>query len=338
MGIRIAIIILLMAVYSYGADSVVTVAPADEDYTTVEAALDDNEQDLTSLAKRMVIQITGDWSGGEDTDGVTTAGYTNPTSDYYIYIYTDSEARHDGKWNANKYILKYAFIAIFNSVDYTRIEGLQINHTANDADRYGILSTSANVTIAYCIIKATEAPSANLRGIVTTGAGGEKYIYNTIIYDYSVENFGIAMVIGGCDSCLFVYNNTMINCDLGISGSFDDVTAINNLFSGVVHRTNITQLAAGSDYNTTDSSSFEYSVDGGGNDHDSVDATITFEGAEDFHITSNQNTGSDLSGIFTDDIDGDTRSAWNRGADEFVGAPPEVEGRRRRLLQILGGN
>jgi hypothetical protein len=29
--------------------------------------------------------------------------------------------------------------------------------------------------------------------------------------------------------------------------------------------------------------------------------------------------GTDLSGTFTEDIDGDTRSAWDIGADEFQG-------------------
>ena len=56
--------------------------------------------------------------------------------------------------------------------------------------------------------------------------------------------------------------------------------------------------------------------------------------AEDLHLkddaTAASGAGTDLSAFFTDDIDGDTRSDWDIGADEVVGAP--AGNRRRRLL------
>ena len=52
--------------------------------------------------------------------------------------------------------------------------------------------------------------------------------------------------------------------------------------------------------------------------------TSVTEGSEDFHITNTSSdlyeAGTDLSGTFTDDIDGDTRSAWDIGVDYIEGA------------------
>ena len=54
--------------------------------------------------------------------------------------------------------------------------------------------------------------------------------------------------------------------------------------------------------------------------------TLTFEdkASDDFHLDSSDSLalgeGADLSGSFTDDIDGDTRSDWDIGADELIEA------------------
>jgi len=64
--------------------------------------------------------------------------------------------------------------------------------------------------------------------------------------------------------------------------------------------------------------------------------TFVNEAGDDFHLdstdTAARGSGKNLSGIFTTDIDGDTRSAWDIGADEYVSAEPPAA-RRIMLIQ-----
>ena len=78
----------------------------------------------------------------------------------------------------------------------------------------------------------------------------------------------------------------------------------------------------------------------GGNSIDGVAAADIFanigEGTEDLHLLSDATAASaaalDLSAYFTDDIDADTRSDWDIGADECVGGAPPAGNRRRRVI------
>ncbi|MEA2006752.1 MAG: choice-of-anchor Q domain-containing protein, partial [Patescibacteria group bacterium] len=76
----------------------------------------------------------------------------------------------------------------------------------------------------------------------------------------------------------------------------------------------------------------------GDTDSKTPDFVSTTSGSEDFHLQSTSdaiNVGTDLSGTFTDDIDGDTRpiDAWDIGADEEV----EINVRIRGGVKIDGG-
>jgi hypothetical protein len=118
-----------------------------------------------------------------------------------------------------------------------------------------------------------------------------------------------------------IYNNTVSGCTIGITSFNSDGSSIVRYFNNVC------------DGNTTDfSGSFSNPTTGTNcsSDTSSPDGasfrslTFTFESGTDFHLASGDTgasgKGTDLSSDtyypFSVDIDGDTRSAWDAGADE----------------------
>jgi len=72
-----------------------TVKPSGGDYTTLNACLAANQQDLVAADKYFDVEIDGTWASADTT---AVAGLTNYTTDAtrYINIYTTAAARHLG--------------------------------------------------------------------------------------------------------------------------------------------------------------------------------------------------------------------------------------------------
>jgi hypothetical protein len=114
---------------------------------------------------------------------------------------------------------------------------------------------------------------------------------------------------------------------IGITDSVGDVSLYlkNNIVQGAVTNYSITSF-------TTLSTATNISEDATSPDASFRSKVVTFEneGADDFHLGSGDSeargNGTDLSTDgdgqlnISDDIDGDARSAWDIGADEFVAA------------------
>lgn len=304
------------------------------DYTTLEACMNANEQDLTGDGW-FDIDITLAWDNA-DTSEVTIHNYTT-TVDDYINIYTTGLSRHDGSYLSSGYridndTVNSRHIEVSLGVDYVTIDGLQfIRSSPGTYDRGGILlnAQTEHATIKNNIFKDLK----RYRGAIEANTARAVTIYNNILYGCeangdsqtggaiytSEDQFGIAEPK--------VYNNTTYGNTTGIySNNHDkDAIAINNLsynnttdFAGTFDST--------SDYNfSKDDTAPEAAGNSiwGTTDGLTPDFVDIGSGTEDFHIESTSDAigeGTDLSGTFTDDIDGDTRSAWDMGADEFVSA------------------
>lgn len=307
------------------------------DYTSLEACLDDNEQDLTNgQGDDFIASIEGDWTQGDSTT-VAIDGWTTD-SDSYITITTNADARHPGYWSEADYILAAnATRGMFCKEPYTVIEGLQVDGTTSGGLGIWFLDDPNGARVSHCIVKGNNSSG---QIVVSNLLGGQKdtiYIYNNIIYDVGSRGIDI-----NHDSArVWAYNNTIhTTTSVGIYAQAGSTVAINNLVTNVSTFNYFGTFHSSSDYNTGD----DGTSTGGGNDR--INQTFTFddEGANDFHLASNdagaRDHGTDLSGDgdlpFSDDIDGETRTGtWDMGADEFISGAPadEYEGQ----VIIIGG-
>lgn len=332
---RVAFLILLLISSVSAVEKKKTVKSIGGDYSTLEACLNANETDLTAgVGTTFVASIEDPWIGA-DNSAVLVDGWI-PSRSYFITIETDAGARHDGKWNVTDYRLVVNGRPFRCFEPFTEVYGLQVNHTydgVNPRDAVFFNTLADSCVFAYNIVKSTGTAANTQYALYMQGAG--TLVYNNIVYGFNDEAGDRALFANpmGGEQILF-FNNTIVDCRTGMFDNTERINAQNNLFKGCYARANAIDFQRDTDYNTTDSSSFEYTH---ATTEDSVDAPITFAGADDFHLASQQHdNGFDLSAHFTDDIDGDTRSNWNRGADEFVGAEAADISYTRRIKIIKG--
>lgn len=176
--------------------------------------------------------------------------------------------------------------------------------------------SACDYTISRCIFDGqgnNRARGINF-GSVGTGTGR---VYNSIVNDITVGSASVGIQVedtGWTDIDLF--NNTVYNCISGIKQTAGTVTATNNASFGNTD-----------DFVGTITVTFCASDDGDGTDSVSPadwGAVFVDYVNADFHLKSTDtdliNAGTDLSAFLTDDIEGDTRSTFDIGADEYVSA------------------
>ncbi len=308
----------------------VTVRPSGGDYTSLSAAESGEQADLVSLDRQLDIECYA----MEDTTAVNMDGWTTDAT-RYIRIYTPASERHDGKWNTSKYRLSVTSgtihaIQISSGADHVRIDGLQIMIRATTGLQDAIWMPSVNTNnlrrITNCIIKSDDANNTSqAMGVRTYGASSITEVWNCIFYDFADGVLGDAAINFRYANTSYIYNCTFVNNYVGISihtSSGGTVYAKNCLFSANSSDT-YGAVQANCDYNATNNSSLGYTS----NTHDRTSQTFTFVDAanDDFHLAPtdagarNYGVSDPGSGLFSTDIDGQTRSGtWDIGADEYV--------------------
>lgn len=296
-----------------------TVKPSGGDYTTLDACMNANEQDLTGDGW-FDVEIDGDWTGAPDTEPVTIHNYTTTAADY-INIYTTGDARHDGKRYGSK-ASAYALKRITGYIDwimtigakYVTLDGLQIVGINPSYAPQGIsLGSVKGCTIKNCIFYKLWDRAIN---IYNEDWGGTIKIYNNVFHD---THKGVWNQWGPTE----IYNNTFYLCRVGI----DDDSGI----SGTIIKNNLSIDSTTADYQISAQATTANNLSGDDSSpnedfrNKEIDFVSKSEGSEDFHLAETDTDaigqGVDLSAIFTDDIDGDTRSApWSIGADAPVSA------------------
>jgi len=307
-----------------------TVKPSGDggDYSVLETCLNDNEQDLVSADKYLKVEISGDWTSAPDTTNVLIHNYTEDAT-RHIIIEALGDARHDGTatGKATAYILQ------------------------GSADTTGAISSSS--VVFYTEIKGFIIDANSLAKRALNGATGDYgLIEDMIIHNNTGSTLAIHMsndlnsTIRNC----FIYdvyravdanNNTGIRAEnvtaYGRGSSFGIMRIIAvNCYSANFSSEDFFSLTTGSDYNvSSDTSASDEATN-------YVDSQSTYAsyftsvtgGSEDLHLLNDSNSlwglaGSDLSGSFTTDIDGTTRSAWDIGGDEYESGSPPAS---RRLI------
>ena len=325
---------------SAGGDGTVqTLTGATRAYVSLSAWEAATQQDLTAgggNTARVVCSSNLDaGSGAADTTLVLVDGWTTSAT---CYITIEANSSHGGKWNANIYRLECTAGNIIRTPEsFVNIYGIQIQYTTS-SDTYAqaiylnVADSAGVIKIGRCIIKGVlTGTAANIRGVYTYHATATFtfYVYNCMFYDLVNGTNVVRGVSQDTAPVGYVYNNTFQNCRVGLYTGTNKLKAVNNLFKGMTGSPCSGTFLNGTDYNATDSASLGYTVTGGGNTHDRLSQTFTFvdETNDDFHLASTDAGARDYgvsdpgSGLFSDDIDGVTRTGtWDIGADEYVAA------------------
>ena len=292
------------------------------------ATLSEAESQVQSETSNVFVTCMGTTA---DATAVVFSGGTWPS----LTIQTDdaeSNSRHQGVYSTSFYhmVVDSATNINISQADIT-IDGIQIAQPRQDGtDTRSIFIFGGDTTIKNCIIKHTTNSAntgTNVEGIVSS-SNAVKRIYNNIIYDIQKEGTGTNDGIGirsFIDSEDYYYHNTVENCDVGMTGT-TSTRYENNLV------TNCTTASSGtphgdSNYNVTDGGSIFGS-------NAVTSASITYDGAEDFHISPAStdaqvanNLYSDANIAITDDIDDGPRPSTGdvfAGADEPPIAPTGI--------------
>ena len=179
------------------------------------------------------------------------------------------------------------------------------------------VSTAFTFTFRRCIIKG------GVIGFYGYDSTVIHRIYNNFIYDCSAE--GLKDINGNNSDS--VSNNTVIGCGEGIDAAGDSRGQFeNNICYG--NTTDFTNIGSATGNNNTsyDDTCADANWDTGANNRESKTADpFTASGDDDFTLAASSDpigNGKDLSGDFTDDFFGDTRSTWDIGADYYASAAP----------------
>jgi len=300
------------------------------DYTSLEACLNANEQDLTGDGW-FTVEITE--GANADTSAVTIHNYTTTAADY-INIIVVAGARHDGKYNTSKYRLEVTGTCLTVQEDYVRFDGMQVKCTTNADSQYGFFFSSQgannDVRIGHSIIKGvvsgTNGGTVGILVYESSARYTQLTVFNTIVYDFYNPNYlstrtvyGIRCIYGD----IFAYNCTVSRCATGVQdgGATDPIKAINVV-------SDCDDSVASSDFidfvGTLTGSDYCASHDAtapGANSQ--INKTFTWVGAEDFHTSDADliayGTNDPGAGLYSDDIDFVARPAtWSIGADDVA--------------------
>lgn len=291
--------------------STVTVKSSGGDYTSLAGAEAGEQADLVSADVQLDIECYA-------FDDMTRCDFDGWTTDAtrYIRVFTPAAERHNGAWDTSAYRLRAGTDfnrAIAISEDYVRLEGIQVEYTGATNTRPAIevfAAGTSDVRIDTCIVqKGGQSGGQGAIGIST----GILTVRNTVVY-------------GGLErgiSCAFGATLNADNCTVAGNGTYGFLNAgtmtLRNCYSGG----NTTDDYSGTITMTTcaHSSATVFTGSTASIPHSTDTFVNVTGGSEDYHLAAGSaliDAGTDLSGTFTTDIDGETRSGdWDIGADEY---------------------
>jgi hypothetical protein len=300
------------------------------DYTSLASAEAGEQADLVSLDRLLVIECYASAAG--DSSQVTINGWTTDST-RYIRIVSPAGERHAGAWDGAKYHLTLSTTGspggcITVREDYTRIEYLQVRNTNGSPGVFDlcIYNEAGGLRIDGCILRGGYygtsleahailnharntvmygAAQAGLRIVAASGNPTEADNCTCIGAVYGVEPSSI--VTYAILKNVYAHGGTKGIFGQGQDGGF--VTKVNCMTSDTTATNN---GGGGGATNCTNSVA-----------HSTANFTNVTSGSEDYRLPSGSaliDAGVDLSGTFTNDVDGTVRpqnSIFDVGADEY---------------------
>jgi hypothetical protein len=226
-------------------------------------------------------------------------------------------------------------VKVITAGPYSLIRNISLTSSVVDKNVYGIYSQQTGLRVENCLIYGFNL----VGGFGGTGIyyfkAGNCYIRNCMIMDLTSTGAfctGIRLRTGNA----YIYNCSVLNIT-GPAGCFgitvrDVAATITNCI--VANAGDCFHKSSGADPNVNNCTSTDITANQWGGDDNQISAIATdlflnsSSGNENLHLKADsacRGTGLDLSGSFTDDIDGDLRSAWDRGADEYSAICPKMK-------------
>jgi hypothetical protein len=288
------------------------------DYTSL-SAWEAGEQRNLVTADEIAIAKCRSTSGTADTTAVLIDGWTTDST-RYIKIWTDltESFRHNGKWDDSKYrLIVDDAVALYNTESYVTIDGIQCRRTYTSSQYGNVVSnnvyTTAETLISNCIIDGDGNYNYGLS--IGGNSGHTCYVWNTIVYNTGRIAFDV-----GADPVAYAYNCTAAKVS-GAYNGFEYFAECKNCIAVDID---------GSDFSNCTTVDYCAGDDGTGTNAQTLDSSNNYENEfvdysnDDYHLVSGSvcvgnGTDDPGSGLYSDDIDGDSRSStWDIGADEYV--------------------
>lgn len=277
------------------------------DYNTLSAWEAGEQKNLVTADEVSVAEC----HTGAITDNVTISGWTTDAT-RFPWIRAATGHSHAGLATGGFRVTGNSGVVITCGVNFVRVSGIVVI----TSDNHGVFGqfASSDPTVERCVIVGNTASNIN-------GVAGGGIIRNCIIYGFTGTN-------GRGITGQTAENNTVIDCTLCIGNI--ETSVKNNIASG-----------SGNDYSgTLANSATNISADATSPQVGLRNISLTYVDAanKNYHLASTDtqaiDTGTDLSGSFTTDIDGETRpaGAWDIGADERVVA---AAGSGKRFIIIF---
>jgi len=296
-----------------------TIKPSGGDYTSLGAWEAAEQSDLVANNKSHTAEAAGDWSASTSA-GVTIAGWTSDST-HRITVTTDSANRASAEYDPTKFVT--GFISVY--VDHTLVYGVQVrrNTTALLIAQAG----TTNITFSRCFLYYNGTSST---GLIIQLYGTLGLAVNCSIWG-SDPAYGRGIV--GSTGVNYAYNCSMYGVNMGYRRTSGTFRAVNCLYDNIGFNSFSSETTCyGAAGYTTGTVPF-------------VDPTNTT--APDFHLASSDanivGAATDMTSDpvwgfygYTEDADGDTRSSWDIGADEYTAGSGTVHALAGDMVTVSG--
>lgn len=290
-------------------------------YNTLQAWEDASPANLVSEG---VIWKGVCYDDGHFTSGIEIRGSTSDRTHYKL-LAVASEERHTGKAGTGVTVaVDSGNTAVLMRENFCVVDGLELSGGSVQAV-VGQWSDGDSMTLRNCLAYGSKEPYS---GAILTSAATACYgnrVENCVVY--GAKRAGMALWNGGT---VEFYNNTVFGCNTdndvwraGIQCETGALTVKNciSMNNGIRDfRVRETQAMVQA-YNISSDTTASNTGSLQGKTLNEIKFVSTQAGSEDFHIQAGSvaiDTGTNLSAVFTKDVDGGIRPVpWDIGADEF---------------------